>query len=62
MSTLNRMQGSGKMPNHRRDGGRWEIVRFAIESTDRTVRLCAILLAGSPCAALLEILIRHLAG
>jgi hypothetical protein len=62
MSTLNRLQGSGKTPNHRRDGGRWETVRFAIESTDRTVRLCAILLAGSPCAALPEIPSRHVAG
>ena len=62
MSTLNRIPGSGKTPRSPREGGRWETIRFAIERTDRTLRLCAILLVGSLCTALLEILIRHLAG
>lgn len=27
--------------------GKWEIVRYAIDSTPRTIRLCLILLAAS---------------
>jgi hypothetical protein len=48
------------LPGLRRlgDRGRWETIRFAIERTDRTLRLCAILIVtGSISAVLLAILI-----
>jgi hypothetical protein len=63
MSKLNRTRHPGKTPPIPRDHGQWETIRFAIQRTDRTLRLCLILLAAStPCTVLLEILIRHLAS
>ena len=46
----------------RRDGGRWETVRYALDSWQRTFRLCLILvvMTSAPClAALAVVLIRH---
>jgi hypothetical protein len=64
MSALNGKPGPGeKFPILRRCsvGGRWETISFAIERTDRTLRLCVIMLVtGSPLATeLLAILIRR---
>jgi hypothetical protein len=45
---------------HYHTGGQWETISFAIERTDRTLRLCAIMLVtGSPLAGLLAILCRR---
>jgi hypothetical protein len=38
---------------------RWETIRYALDSTARTVRLCAIMLVASTPPALLTVLIRH---
>jgi hypothetical protein len=50
-----------RRPRH--DGGRWETVRYALDSNARTFRLCLILLvtAISPvAAAVVAVLIRHM--
>lgn len=61
MSIPDRSPCPGKAPGSPRDRGQWETIRFAIQRTDRTLRLCAILLVvGSPLTALLTILIHHL--
>ena len=49
-----------KHPCH---GGRWETIRYALDSNARTVRLCLILVmvAAAPCmAAVVAVLVRHM--
>jgi len=45
-------------------GGRWETIRYALDSNARTLRLCLILLvaavASSGVASLVAVLIRHM--
>ena len=42
------------------DGGRWGTIRYALDSTGRTVRLCAItLVAGTPPAVVTLLLGFH---
>jgi hypothetical protein len=46
----------------RRDGGRWETIRYAIDSNARTLRLCLIWTVAivSPVAAtVITLLVRH---
>lgn len=45
----------------RHDGGRWETVRYAVDSWARTFRLCLILLvrAISPVAAAVAVVLIH---
>jgi hypothetical protein len=38
---------------------RWDIIRYAIDDTARTVRLCAIILVTSSFPCLLALLIHH---
>jgi hypothetical protein len=40
-------------------GNRWGTIRYALDSTARTLRLCLIMLAASIPPALLMLLIRH---
>jgi hypothetical protein len=48
-----------RVPRH--DGGRWETVRYALDSNARTFRLCLILLvlAISPIAAAVAVVLIH---
>jgi len=49
-------------PSPRHDCGRWEAIRYALDSNARTFRLCLILLvvALAPClAAVAAALVRH---
>jgi hypothetical protein len=39
--------------------GKWEIIRYAIDSTPRTIRLCVILLAASIPPGLVALIIHH---
>jgi hypothetical protein len=52
-----------RMPPRRSDRGQWEMLHFAIQRTDTTLRLCLILLvAGSPYTILIAILIHRLSS
>jgi hypothetical protein len=47
----------------RNGGGRWETIRYALDSNARTFRLCLILVVATaaPClAAVVAVLIRHM--
>jgi hypothetical protein len=43
----------------RRGGCRWETIRYALDSTSRTVRLCAILLVASIPPCVIAVLVRR---
>jgi hypothetical protein len=45
--------------NQHATANRWGTIRYAIDSTARTVRLCAIILVTSSFPCLLALLIRH---
>lgn len=51
------------VPARRRGGrpgaDRWETIRYAIDSTPRTVRLCTILLVASVPPSLIIVLLHH---
>ena len=50
-------------PREPRNGGRWETIRYALDTNPRTFRLCLILsvAAVAPClAAVVAELIRHM--
>lgn len=54
---------SGPAPQEPRQGGRWETIRYALDTNPRTFRLCLILsvAAVAPCLAILAAeLIRHM--
>jgi hypothetical protein len=47
-------------PGHQTDAGRWGTIRYALDSTGRTARLCAItLVAGTPPAVITLLLGFH---
>jgi hypothetical protein len=45
--------------NQRSAGDRWETIRYAIDDTARTVRLCAIILVTSSLPCVLVLLIHR---
>ncbi len=50
-------------PREPHQGGRWETIRYALDTNPRTFRLCLILLvaAVAPClAAVIAELVRHM--
>jgi hypothetical protein len=49
-------------PQDPHDGGRWETIRYALDSNARTIRFCAIwvvLIAAPVAATMITLLIRH---
>jgi hypothetical protein len=49
-------------PQEPRDGGRWATIRYALDSNERTIRLCVIcvvLIAAPVAVAVIMLLIRH---
>lgn len=53
---------SAPVPPEHRDNGRWETIKYAIDSNARTIRLCVIglVLAVAPVAAgAVVLLMRH---